>query len=82
MSSNKDKCSKDDSDLDSNEKEMDEFEEFLSRRLSRGQGRFKGELPLICFQCNEVGHIAARCPNKSMNDKKDKEQTKYQRNKD
>ena len=27
----------------------------------RGKGKFKGKLPIICFNCNEVGHIAARC---------------------
>ena len=34
------------------------------RRFHKGKGKFKGKLPIICFNCNEVGHIAARCPKK------------------
>ena len=33
-------------------------------RFHRGKGKFKGEFLIICFSCNEVGHIAARCPKK------------------
>ena len=29
----------------------------MARRFHRG----KGKLPIICFNCNEIGHIAARC---------------------
>ena len=36
----------------------------LARRFHRGKGRYKGKLPIIYFNCNEVGHIAARCAKK------------------
>ena len=30
-----------------------------------GKGKFKGKLPLICFDCGEVGHFVAKCPHKN-----------------
>ena len=29
----------------------------MERRFHRGKGKFKGKLPIICFNCNEVGHL-------------------------
>ena len=29
----------------------------MARRFHRGKGKFKGKLPIICFNCNEIGHI-------------------------
>ena len=34
----------------------------MARRFHRGKGKFKGKLAIIWFNCNEVEHIAARCP--------------------
>ena len=31
---------------------------------------YKGKIPLICFSCEEIGHIAARCPNRERKDEK------------
>ena len=31
------------------------------RRFHRGKGKFKGKLPIIFLNFNEVGHIVARC---------------------
>ena len=36
----------------------------MARRFQKGKGKFKVKLPIICFNCNEVGHIVARCPEK------------------
>ena len=46
----------------------------MARRFHRGKGKFKGKLPIICFNCNEVGHIATRCTQKK---KEYKEGSKY-----
>ena len=40
------------------------MEALLVRRFHRGKGKFKGKLPIICFNCNEIGHITARCSEK------------------
>lgn len=36
----------------------------MARIFHRGKGKYKGKLPIICFNCNDVGHIATRCPKK------------------
>ena len=52
------------SDNDIDEDDVDQLEALLARRFHRVKGRYKGKLPIICFNCNEVGHIAARCAKK------------------
>ena len=33
--------------------------------LNKGtDGRYKGKLPLICFNCDGIGHFAKKCPYK------------------
>ena len=48
-------------DSDTNEEDVEQVEAPLARWFYRGKGKFKGKLPIICFNCNESGHIAARC---------------------
>jgi len=50
----------------------DEEYSYFMRKLKIGKGKFKGKLPLICFSCNEVGHFAAKCPNRSNGNSKGK----------
>ena len=52
------------SDSDIDEEDVDQLEALLARRFHRGRGKFKGKLPIMCFNCNEVGHITTRCPEK------------------
>ena len=52
------------SDNNTDEDDVDQLEAILARRFHRGKGNFKGKFPIICFNCNEVGHIAARCTQK------------------
>ena len=49
---------------DTEEEDVEQLEALLARIFHRGKGKFKSKLPIICFNCNEVGHIAARCPEK------------------
>ena len=51
-------------DSSTNEDDVDQLEALLARRFHRGKGKFKGKMPIICFNCNEVGHISARCTQK------------------
>ncbi len=58
----KKKCTKyvpSDSDMD--EEDVDQLVALLASRFHSGKGKFNGKLPIICFICNEVGHIATRC---------------------
>jgi hypothetical protein len=35
------------------------------RRLNKGtNGRYRGKFPLICFNCEGIGHFANKCPHK------------------
>lgn len=49
------------SDSDIDEEDIEQLEALLARRFHKGKGKYKGKLPIICFNCNEVGHIAASC---------------------
>ena len=42
----------------------------LAKKYSRSRGKYKGKIPLIYFLCKEIGHIAARFPNKKKKDVK------------
>ena len=48
-------------DNTTDEDHVDQLEALLAMRFHRGKGKFKGKLPIICFNYNEVGCIAARC---------------------
>ena len=61
--------SNDESDQ-SSDSDLEVIEALLAKKYSRGRGKYKGKVPLICFSCEEIGHIAARCPNKQNNDEK------------
>ena len=39
----------------------DELANFVNN-FSRGTWRYKGKLPLKCFNCGKIGHFAAKCP--------------------
>jgi hypothetical protein len=65
------------SDSSTDEEDVEQMEALLARRFHRGKGKFKGKLPIVCFNCNEVGHIAARCTQKK--DYKDSSKYKNER---
>ena len=47
-------------DRNIDKEDVEQLEALLTRIFHRGKGKFKGKLPIICFNYNEVGHISAR----------------------
>ena len=45
-------------------------ETLLAKKYSKSRGKYKGKIPLIYFSCEEIGHIATRCPKKERKDEK------------
>jgi hypothetical protein len=51
----------------SNSDALEDDEEVANfvKRLNKGtDGRYRGKLPLICFNCDGIGHFANKCPHK------------------
>jgi hypothetical protein len=44
--------------------DLEEYEEVekLVRKLKRGTDKYKGMLPLKCFNCDGIGHFSSKCP--------------------
>ena len=48
-----------------NVSEDDEEVANFVKRLNKGtNGRYRGKIPLICFNCDGIGHFANKCPHK------------------
>lgn len=50
------------SDSSTNVEDVEQLEALLAKRFQRAKSKSKCKLPIICFNCNEVGNIDARCP--------------------
>ena len=46
----------------------DDEEALLVKNIKRGTGKYKGKLPLICFNCGEIGQYASKFPNHKQED--------------
>ena len=53
---------------ESYDSDLEIVEALLANKYSKGRGKYKGKIPLICFSCEEIGHIATRYPNKEGKD--------------
>ena len=43
---------------------------YLQGNILEAEENKKGKIALICFSCEEIGHITTRCPNKQNKDEK------------
>ncbi|GLJ28203.1 hypothetical protein SUGI_0553970 [Cryptomeria japonica] len=60
-------------------RKQEEFEALLAKRLPRGKGKYKGKLPLKCFNCDKIGHMDSNCPDKD-DEKKEYKDDKHKDN--
>lgn len=67
-------CGSDYDSILTEEREQEELEALLAKRLPRGKGKYKGKLPLKFFNCNVICHIASRCLDNDRNEKSDKKE--------
>jgi hypothetical protein len=45
-------------------KDDEEVANFVKRLIKGTNGRYRGKLPLICFNCDGIGHFDNKCPHK------------------
>jgi hypothetical protein len=55
---------KEDSNNNDISKDDEEVANFVRRLKKRTDGRYRSKLPLICFNCDGIGHFANKCPHK------------------
>ena len=67
-------------EYNSDDDEFDNEEEAnFVRKLKRGASRYKGKLPLECFECGRIGHFSSKCPYKGNPNAEDEDS--YKKNK-
>jgi hypothetical protein len=65
-----------------NDELSDIFDEEISnfmKKLKKGTDKYKGKIPLICFNCGKIRHFANKCPHPKQNESDDERTFKYQK---
>ena len=56
-------------------------EALFINKLEKGTGKYKGKLPLKCFNCGRIGHFSSKCTYTKQDENEEKETSKFRRGK-
>ena len=54
---------------------------FLLKKLEKGTGKYKGKLPLKCFNFGRIGHFASKCTYPTQDESDERETSKFKKGK-
>ena len=40
---------------------LDDEDALFIKKIEKGTGKYKGKLPLKCFNCGRIGHFSSKC---------------------
>ncbi|XP_059070607.1 uncharacterized protein LOC131860243 [Cryptomeria japonica] len=66
---------------ESSEEDSEDEVAHLVRKLKRGSGKYKGKLPLKCFNYGKIGHFASKCPYEKEEGSDDERDSKFKNSK-
>ena len=61
-------------------KNSDDEEALFIKKIERGIGKYKGNLPLKCFNCGRIENFASKCPYPKQDDSDEREASKKFKN--
>ena len=67
--------------LKNHSENSDDAESLLIKKLKRGTSKYKGKLPLKCFNCGKIGHFASKFFHPKPDDSNDEETSKKSKKK-
>ena len=60
---------------------LDDEEALFIKKIEKGTGKYKGKLPLKCFNYGIIGHFASKCTYPKQDDNDERETSKFKKGK-